>query len=174
MKLFTSFVFLLLFSASAFAQEKKEIKLYNVTANAENDIESAVKLASKGNKHVLLQIGGNWCTWCIAFHNLVDTTATLKKYLQDNFVTALVNYSPENKNEKVLASLGHPERFGFPVFVVLDGKGKVIHIQNSAYLETDAVDEKGRKKVAHDEKKVLEFFKGWTYGAVNPTTKTTK
>lgn len=170
-----SFLFLfLLFAATTFAQEKKEVHLYNVQANAQEDIKMAVKQADKENKHVLLQIGGNWCTWCIAFHNLVDTTATLKTYLNDHFVTKLVNYSPENKNEAVLAALGHPERFGFPVFVVLDGKGKVIHIQNSAYLETEAKNDKGHKLVAHDPKKVLEFFKNWSYDAVHPPVVSTK
>ena len=172
-KLSILFLFAVL-ASTTFAQEKKEVNLYNVQANAQEDIKVAVKLADKANKHVLLQIGGNWCTWCIAFHNLVDTTATLKTYLDDHFVTQLVNYSPENKNEAVLASLGHPERFGFPVFVVLDGKGKVIHIQNSAYLETSAVNEKGRKLVAHDPKKVMEFFKNWTYAAVHPPVQSTK
>ena len=165
----------LLISVTAMAQDKKEVSLYNVNANARQEIDAAVKQAKKDGKHVLLQVGGNWCTWCIAFHNLVDTTANLKSYQNDHYVSLLVNYSPENKNEAVLASLGYPQRFGFPVFVVLDGDGKVIHTQNSAYLETADVDAKGRKKVAHDPKKVMEFFQGWTYDAVHPApVKSTK
>ncbi len=124
----------------------------------------------KKNKHVLVQVGGNWCGWCIAFHQLVNNTETLKKYINDNFETVLVNYSKENKNEQVLAYLGYPQRFGFPVFVVLDGKGKVIHIENSAYLETDEIGENGNKKVGHDVKKITSFLKGWTVAALNPDT----
>jgi thioredoxin-related protein len=98
----------------------------------------------------LLQIGGNWCIWCIRFNDLVTKDPELDKYLRDNFVVLHVNYSKENKNEDVLASLGYPQRFGFPVFVVLDDKGTRIHTQNSDYLEEG----KG-----HSREKVLEFLK---------------
>jgi hypothetical protein len=81
--------------------------------------------------------------------------------MEKNFVTLLVNYSPENKNEDVLASMGYPQRFGFPVFVVLDNKGKVIHIQDSAYLEEGS---------GHSTKKVLNFFNQWSPKAIDPKT----
>ena len=44
-------------------------------------------------------------------------------------------------------------RFGFPVFVVLDEDGRVIHIQDSSFLE----EEQG-----YNQEKVLRFFKNWT------------
>ncbi|MBC6108821.1 thioredoxin family protein [Pedobacter fastidiosus] len=160
-----------LISTTAFSQAKKEaVHIYNPQANAKADLASAVTKASKENKNVLVQVGGNWCSWCIAFHNLVDSTATLKQYINDNFETVLVNYSPENKNEAVLADLGFPQRFGFPVFLVLDGKGNVLHIENSAYLETEEVASNGKRKVGHDVKKITSFLKGWTVTAVNPET----
>lgn len=153
-------VALLAITTATFAQEKKEaVKIYNPGANARADIDAAVAKAKKAGKHVFIQVGGNWCGWCILFHKLVDATPELKNYLATNYETVLVNYSQENKNEAVMASLGFPGRFGFPVFVILDGNGKVIHIQNSAYLEEG----KG-----HDVKKVMDFLKGWTFAAVQP------
>lgn len=147
-------------STTTFAQAPKEtVKIYNPQANARADIDAAVAKAKKENKHVLVQVGGNWCSWCIAFHNLVEKTPELKKTIDDNYETVLVNYSPENKNPEVLKSLGYPGRFGYPVFVILDGSGKVIHIQNSAYLEEG----KG-----HSVKIVTDFLKGWTYAALRP------
>ncbi|WP_443944981.1 thioredoxin family protein [Pedobacter sp. AW1-32] len=160
-----------LLSVAAFAQSKPAgVHIYNPQADAKADLAKAVAKAAKENKHVLVQVGGNWCSWCIAFHNLVDSTTTLKNYINENFETVLVNYSPENKNEGALASLGYPQRFGFPVFVILDGKGKVLHIENSAYLETEEVAANGKKKVGHDVKKITSFLKGWTIAAVNPHT----
>jgi hypothetical protein len=44
-------------------------------------------------------------------------------------------------------------RFGFPVFVVLDENGKVIHIQDSSFLEEGQ---------GYNQEKVLRFFKNWT------------
>lgn len=150
---------LLLCSTAVFAQTGTQPQLYHPDADARADIQAAVKKASASGKHVFLQMGGNWCGWCIAFDKLVKSNDTLKHYLEQNYEVVHVNYSQENKNEAVFASLGHPERFGFPVFVILDGKGERIHTQNSAYLEEG----KG-----HSSKAVLQFFKHWSPAALKP------
>jgi thiol:disulfide interchange protein len=167
MKKFSVILFsIIALSTAAFAQEKTEnkkaeVKIYNPAADARADIDAAVARAKKAKKHVFVQVGGNWCPWCIAFHQLIDATPELKAYLNDQYETVLVNYSKENKNEAVLASLNYPGRFGYPVFLILDGQGKVLHIENSAYLEEG----KG-----HSVKKVSDFLKNWTYTAVDPAT----
>jgi len=156
-----------LFIAGAFyahAQEpaaKEKPHIYNPQANAAQDIKNAAALAAKQHKHVLLQIGGNWCIWCVRFHDLVQSDTMLTRLVNENYVVVHVNYSPENKNEKVLASLGYPQRFGFPVFVVLDANGNRLHTQNSAYLEEG----KG-----HSPKKVAEFLQQWGPAALDPKT----
>jgi len=134
-------------------------KLYNPAADAEAEIAGAVKKASAEHKNILLQIGGNWCIWCIRFNDLVTKDPDLNKYLRDNYVVLHVNYSKENMNEKLLAEMGYPQRFGFPVFIVLDDKGNRIHTQNSGYLEEG----KG-----HSKDKVMEFFKDWSPAAIDP------
>jgi hypothetical protein len=70
-----------------------------------------------------------------------------------------LNYSKENKNQDVLAKYSYPQRFGFPVFLILDGAGKLLHTQNSAYLEQD----KG-----YSREKILDFLNGWTKNALDP------
>jgi len=158
-------------SVNAFSQDKKEaVHIYNPDANAMADLKAATLKASKENKHVLVQVGGNWCGWCIAFHNLVDTTASLKQVINTNYEYVLVNWDKDHHNDEVMKYLGFPNRFGYPVFVVLDGKGKVLHIENSAYLETDEIGANGRKKVGHDVKKITSFLKGWTVAAIDPET----
>lgn len=135
--------------------------LYNVNADAATDVAAAVKKAKAEKKHVLLQIGGNWCSWCLRFNKLVTENDTLKTAMESNYVVVHVNYSKENKNEKLLAQLGYPQRFGFPVFVILDGNGSRLHTQNSGYLEEG----KG-----HSAKKVLEFFNQWSPKALDPAS----
>lgn len=61
------------------------------------------------------------------------------------------------KAEQLMKRLNNPQRFGFPVFVVLDETGKVLHIQDSSFLEEG----KG-----YNEEKVLRFLKSWTPQAV--------
>ena len=152
---------LLLTGTCAHAQTKEKRIIYHPEANAAAELDAAIKKAGAEGKHVLIQAGGNWCGWCILFHDLVDANDTLKNYLNQNYEVVLLNYSAENKNEEVFARLDYPQRFGFPVFIILDGKGKRIHTQNSAYLEEG----KG-----HNSKKVLAFFKDWSTAAVNPST----
>ncbi len=48
-----------LFAISASGQTEKP-KLYDPMADAEKDIAEAVKIAKAGNKHVFIQVGGNW------------------------------------------------------------------------------------------------------------------
>ncbi|WP_231491024.1 thioredoxin family protein [Pedobacter sp. Leaf170] len=158
-------------STLAFSQAKTAgVHIYNPEANAMADLKAATEKAAKANKHVLVQVGGNWCTWCIAFHNLVDTTAILKQTINDNFEYVLVNWDKDHHNDEAMKYLGFPNRFGYPVFVVLDGKGKVLHIQNSAYLESEEIGADGKRKVGHDVKKTISFLKGWTVAAVDPET----
>lgn len=163
-------LFTLIFSVPAFGQEKAGVHIYNPSADAKAELNTAVKKASAANKHVFVQIGGNWCGWCIAFHNMVDSTPEVKDFLNANYETVLINYSKENMNKPLLAKLGNPQRFGFPVFLILDGEGKVLHIQNSAYLESRAKSADGKTVVGHDPKEVLDFLKGWTVSATDPKT----
>jgi len=132
---------------------QQAVKIYNPEADAKKDIASAVAKASAAGKHVFLQIGGNWCPWCVKFHKMVTEDMKMDSLIKANYEVVKVNYSKENNNHEILATLGFPQRFGFPVFVILDGKGKVIHIQDSGYLEQD----KG-----YSPEKVERMFLNWS------------
>ena len=80
--------------------------------------------------------------------------------LKSSFVIYYLNTDKENKNEKAFAKYGYPQRFGFPVFIILDQKGNRIHTQNSVYFETD--------KKSYDKTKVLEFLELWSPRALDP------
>lgn len=138
------------------AQEK--FNLYNPEADAKADISNATSKAKSENKHVFIQIGGNWCGWCKLFNDLTTTDEELKTYITENYEVVHLNYSKENQNLDVLEQLEFPQRFGFPVFVILDGNGKRIHTQSSGYLEEG----KG-----HSKKLVLEFLQSWSSKAVD-------
>ena len=74
----------------------------------------------------------------------------LKNLVDKNYVYYHLNYSPENKNEKIFAKYGHPgKKFGYPVFIVLDKNGNQIQTQDSSVLE----DGKG-----YSLEKVKKFF----------------
>lgn len=134
-------------------EDAKLPKPYHPEANASTDIQNAIKLAQKEHKNIIIQAGGNWCIWCLRFNNYVQKTPELKNLVDDNFVYYHLNWSPENKNEKTFASYGNPgEKFGYPVFIVLDENGKQIHTQDSSVLEEGS---------GYSLEKVKEFFNTW-------------
>lgn len=157
-KIFTLIISVIL-TATVFGQDKAAINIYNPKADAKAEIAAAVVKAKAEKKHVFIQVGGNWCVWCIRFHDLVKATPELKNYLNENYETVLLNWSPENKNEEIMRKFNFPGRFGFPVFLILDGDGNLIHTQNSEYLEEGE---------GHSVKKILAFLKNWNYGALLP------
>ena len=142
------------------AQEVKEVKkIYNPEANAKEDISKAVQKAKEEGKHVMVQIGGNWCSWCLLFHKYINEDLEIKKMIDDNFVFTLLNYSQEVKNAELMAKYNNPGRMGYPVFLILNGEGQLIHTQDSGLLEEG----KGYNKT-----KVITFLKNWTKAAVDP------
>ena len=67
--------------------EKKSLeKPYNPSDNAQQKIDALLKQAKKENKNVILQAGGNWCSWCLLFNDFIKTNAKVKKELQTNFL----------------------------------------------------------------------------------------
>ncbi|WP_298782112.1 thioredoxin family protein [uncultured Polaribacter sp.] len=143
-------VFIICFSIAKMNAQEEKVKPYNSEADAKADIANAVKKAKSEGKYVMIQAGGNWCGWCILFDDKVKATPILKKALDENYVSVHLNYSRENKD--IFKELGSPDKYGFPVFVILDEEGKVVHTQDSGKLEEG----KG-----HSTEKVMEFFTKW-------------
>ena len=149
-----------LFSLSADAQTGLK-KVYNEDINPIEQIEQTVAKAKSGGKFVVCQVGGNWCPWCLRFADFITKDASISKVINENFEYIHVNYNPrksqgEEKMEQgraLMKRLDNCGRFGFPVFVVLNEEGKVIHIQDSSFLEEGQ---------SYNQEKVLRFFKNWT------------
>src|ERR1700760_130362 len=148
MKILASLSLFLSIAIICIAQEAAP-KIYDPSANAENDIAAAVQKAKLQHKHVLVEAGGNWCSWCIEFNHFTESTGQIDSLLNKCFVIYHLNYSKENLNKKVFANYGYPQRFGFPVFIILDGNGNRLHNKNSEYLE------QGR---SYNKQKVVDFL----------------
>ena len=146
-------------SFAANAADTTKVKLYDPKANAAKDIAEAIAKAKAENKHVFLQAGGNWCVWCFRFNNYANMDKQIDSMFKANYVVYHLNWSPENKNEAIFKKYEFPERFGFPVFIILDQDGKRIHTQNSAYLEAVKT---------YDREKILEFLQHWSPKALDP------
>lgn len=146
------FLFCILIYIPALSQDMTKFSLYKPAEDAEREIANATQKAKKEGKHVFIQIGGNWCVWCARFEDFITTDRQIDSLINANYVVYHLNYSKENYNEKLLAKYGFPQRFGFPVFLVLDSDGKQLHIQNSVYLE------QGK---SYNRTAVINFFYDW-------------
>ena len=153
-------------STTTFAQNK--VNHYNENINPLEQIDKAVALAKSEGKHVICQVGGNWCPWCLRLIDQIDSDTLVNKIINENYIYIHVNYNPRKKTGSVSAKhaaaltqrLGNPSRFGFPVLVVLDSDGRRIHTQDSSFLEEG----KG-----YSSEKILRFLKNWTKDAVRRT-----
>ena len=136
-------------------------KVYNENINPIEQIDQAVAKAKSEGKFVICQVGGNWCPWCLRFADFITNDTTISKVIADNFVYAHVNYNPRKSEgagkaqqaAALMKRLNNCGRLGFPVFVVLNEEGNVIHIQDSSFLEEGQ---------GYNQEKVLRFFKNWT------------
>lgn len=155
-------IFVIVFSLITFISQAQteNNKLYHPEANAEKDIAAAIKKAKVENKYVLLQGGGNWCSWCIEFARFCKADQKIDSVINAGFIWYHLNYSKENENKAVFAKYDYAQRFGFPTFIILNEKGERIHTQNSEYLED------GKK--SYDQRKVQAFLEMWSPRALNP------
>ena len=136
-------------------------KVYDEDINPMEQIDQALVKAKAEGKFVICQVGGNWCPWCLRFADFITNDTTISRVIDENFEYIHVNYNPRKSGGEVqqlqaaalMARLDNCGRFGYPVFVVLDEEGKVIHIQDSSFLEEGQ---------GYNQEKVLRFFKNWT------------
>jgi len=136
-------------------------KVYNEEINPLEQIDQAIGKAKAEGKFVVCQVGGNWCPWCLRFADFISKDTTISKVIDENFEYIHVNYNPRKSESEekqlqakaLMERLNNCGRFGFPVFVIIDNEGKLIHIQDSSFLEEGQ---------GYNQEKVLRFFQNWT------------
>jgi len=115
--------------SSAWAAEKH----FNIDADPAKDLAKAVKQAQKQHKRILLDVGGDWCIWCLALDRTFEEDKDLHKLLNDNYVFVKVNFSKENQNKEFLGQ--YPKAKGYPQWYLLDENGKLIKPEDTSELE---------------------------------------
>ena len=155
----------LTFAITAHAQTELK-KIYNEEINPLEQIDHAIAKAKDEGKYVVCQVGGNWCPWCLRLIDHIAADSLISKTIDDNYIYIHVNYNPRKKSDNIssrqagvlMKRLGQPSRFGFPVLVVLNAEGNVIHTQDSSFLEEGN---------GYDSKKIMRFLKNWTPASIN-------
>jgi uncharacterized protein YciI/thioredoxin-related protein len=140
----------LTFPQNEIEQSRGSVEKFDPARDAAADIRAAIVEATRSNRRIILDVGGNWCIWCKRLDTLFMGNADLSEFMLKNYVVVKVNFSKENENENVLSQF--PEIKGYPHIFVLEKDGKLLYSQDTGDLESG----KG-----HSREKVFEFLKRW-------------
>lgn len=127
------------------------VKEYDPTRDPAADLAATVTAAQAGQKQILLQVGGDWCSWCRRLDNYIATHPAVARVLAENFIVQKVNYSEENQNADFLAQF--PKIDGYPHWFVLDSDGKLLNSQSTGVLEAGE---------SYSEPTLLIYLRSWT------------
>ena len=137
--------------AASMAAAASDLPLkFDPKRDAAQDLAVALQLATTQGKRVLVDVGGEWCSWCHIMDRFFASNAQARALRDANYVWLKVNWSKENKNEALLSKW--PKIDGYPHLFVLDADGRLVHSQDTSLLEEG----KG-----YDAAKFVAFLKAW-------------
>lgn len=107
---------------------------YDPSRDPAADIKAALAQARGGGRRVLIEAGGNWCSWCRTMDRFFEDHAELASLRDRNFVLVRVSVEPGGPLPAALKA--YPPPAGFPHLYVVDENGSLIQSQNTAELES--------------------------------------
>ena len=125
-------------------------QVYDPARDPFADGNAALALAKMTDRRVLIEVGGEWCTWCHVIDRFLREHPDVHAALLENFVVLKVNISDENDNHAFMAGL--PKPLGYPHFYITENDGSIIQSQDTAELL-----ENGHYSRAHFQ----QFIKRW-------------
>ena len=126
----------------ACARQEVPTASFDPARDAAKDVADAVALAKSQGKRVIVDVGGEWCSWCHTMDRFVAANDDLKSLIESRYVWVKVNYSKENRNEAFLSQW--PKIEGYPHLFVLDADGKLLHSEDTSELEAGKSYDKAR------------------------------
>ena len=98
---------------------------YDESANAEIDLANAIAEANNKDKHILIEMGANWCPDCRTLGRYFQR-ADIKAWLDERFIVVAVDIGEWDKNLEIVERYGNPISEGIPSLVVLDSNGVML------------------------------------------------
>jgi len=132
---------------------------FDPTRDAAADVAQAVSVASAQGKRVIVDVGGEWCSWCHILDRFIASHPEVRTLIDARYVWVKVNVSKENRNRALLARW--PRIEGYPHLFVLDARGRLVHSQDTGVLESGK---------SYDEAKFIAMLRKWS--ATRSTTRT--
>jgi thioredoxin-related protein len=107
-------------------------KIYDEKRDPFADAKAAIALAQSSNRNVLIEIGGNWCTWCHKIDAFLEKNPEIYQSLHSKFVLLKISVSDTNENEAFMRSL--PPVLGYPHMYVSTNTGQMLLSKDTAEL----------------------------------------
>lgn len=123
---------------------------FDPSRDAEKDFQEAVAFAKANQVRILVEVGGEWCSWCRRLNRLIEEHTAIKEMLFSHFAFLRINYSKENKNETFLSR--YPVIKGYPHIFVLNENGELLHSQDTGEWEEGQ---------SYSENQILQFLQRW-------------
>lgn len=132
---------------------------FDPARDAATDVAQAVAMAKADGKRVIVDVGGEWCSWCHILDRFIASHAEVRALIDARYVWVKVNVSKENRNRAFLARW--PRIEGYPHLFILDAGGRLVHSQDTGVLESG----KG-----YDETRFVAMLRRWSAsGGTNRT-----
>lgn len=132
--------------------------LYPANADANKEIQEALKVASSTNQRVMLMFGGNWCYDCHVLDQALHE-GEAGKVFKDHFLLVHVDIGEGDKNLDLVKKYETTLDSGVPTVVLLNGSGHVI------YSSTKGEFEPARRMMKKD---LIAFLNEWKSTVVVP------
>ncbi len=126
-------------------------KAYDPERDPFADGNNALQNAKQTQRRVVIEVGGDWCTWCHVLDKFISTTPEIYEQLHGKFVVLKVNYSDANENKPFLKGL--PKITGYPHWFITDNDGSVVYSGNIVQLL-----ENGK----YSQKRFTHFLNQWS------------
>jgi len=124
---------------------------YDETADAHQQVASAIAEAAKAQKNVVLVFGANWCGDCRALNAQMhqDELAAL---IASNYEVVKIDVGRFNKNKDIAAKYRVPLAHGIPTLAVLDPGGNVLYAMDQGQFSN-------ARSMSYES--IRDFFAKW-------------
>ena len=125
-------------------------RIYDEQRDPYADGREALRLAEETHRKVLIEVGGDWCSWCHVLDRFIKDHPRLESRLHKIFVVLKVNISDSNDNVEFMRAF--PRAQGYPHMYITDSSGTILHSQDTTEF---------RENKKYSEQRFNVFFERW-------------
>ena len=123
---------------------------YDPARDPFSDGRAALNLARQTGRMVLIEVGGDWCSWCHVLDRFLNQHPAIRTKLHERFVVLKVNVDDSNDNAGFLSAF--PPALGYPHMYITGNDGSIVHSQDTAEFLRNG---------EYSQQRVLGFLDHW-------------